>query len=399
MTRSFLHILALAMSVPVAALLAATPAAHASEPLQPFFESLQSLESGGSDKLVRIAWWGDSAIIADGYTGEVRALLQERFGDGGPGFILAAPAFDGYLRRGVPMKRQGWEVSNILMGSRSDGRYGYGGVLSTSWGGATTTFTAAGEPFERVEVFYRGGPKAGGLQLFLDGDPKPASELAAGSGGSVADAVWSPEIGSVRQVKVRASGGGLTQVYGVALERKGPGLTLDAIGILGLRARRWQNADAEHLTGQLKKRRPDLLVLNFGGNERVDPGLSAATHADEIAEAIRTFKRGAPTAACLVVGLIVQSGGDGKVDPALKKIYAGQRTAAEREGCAFLDTLALMGGDQALAQAKKQRLIGADGAHLTPKGHAAVGQLMGGWLLKRYDAWRTATASAQPAAP
>ncbi len=380
-------------------LLLTSTAAHADEPLRPFFQALERIESGESEGVVRIAWWGDSAIIADGYTGEVRALLQQRFGDAGPGFILAAPAFDGYLRRGVPMKRQGWEVSNILMGNRSDGRYGYGGVLSTSWGGATTTFTAEGEPFERVEVFYRQGPKAGGLQLFIDGDPKPAVELAAGAGSSVADAVWAPEIGAARQIKVRAAGGGLAQVYGVALERKGPGVTLDALGILGLRARRWQNADAEHLTGQLEKRRPDLLVLNFGGNERVDPGLSAAAHADEIAEAVRTFRRGAPKAACLIVGLIVQSGGDGKIDPALKKIYAGQRTAAEREGCAFLDTLALMGGDDALVQAKKRRLIGADGAHLTPKGHAAVGQLMGGWLLERYDGWKTATASAQPEAP
>lgn len=380
------------------ALLVTTTVARAEEPLQSFFEALEHVESGESRDVVRIAWWGDSAIIADGYTGEVRALLQQRFGDGGPGFILAAPAFDGYLRRGVPMKRQGWEVSNILMGSRSDGRYGYGGVLSTSWGGATTTFTAEGEPFERVQVFYREGPKAGGLQLFIDGNPKPAVELAAGAGSTVADAVWAPEIGAAKQIKLRASGGGLSQVYGVALERKGPGVTLDAVGILGLRARRWQNADAAHLTGQLKKRKPDLLVLNFGGNERVDPGLSAATHADEIAEAVRTFKRGAPGAACLIVGLIVQSGGDGKIDPALKKIYAGQRTAAEREGCAFLDTLELMGGDNALVQARKQRLIGADGAHLTPKGHAAVGQLMGGWLLKRYDAWKTATASVQPAA-
>jgi lysophospholipase L1-like esterase len=388
-----------ALSLLTLVLLLTPTDARADEPLRPFFEGLEELEDGESKDVVRIAWWGDSAIIADGYTGEVRALLQQRFGDGGPGFILAAPAFDGYLRRGVPMKRQGWEVSNILMGSRSDGRYGYGGVLSTSWGGATSTFTAAGEPFERVEVFYRGGPKAGGLQVFIDGNPKPAVELAAGAGSAVSDAVWAPEIGSAKQVKVRASGGGLTQVYGVALERKGPGLTLDAIGILGLRARRWQNANAEHLAGQLKSRRPDLLVLNFGGNERVDPGLSAATHADEIAEAVRSFKKGAPHAACLVVGPIVQSGGDGKLDPALKKIYAGQRTAAEREGCAFLDTLELMGGDKALTDAKKQRLIGADGAHLTPKGHAAVGQLMGGWLLKRYDGWKRATAATQPAAP
>ena len=41
-----------------------------------------------------------------------------------------------------------------------------------------------------------------------------------------------------------------------------------------MRARRWLNADAAHLAEQVRERAPGLLVLNFGGNERVDPSLS-----------------------------------------------------------------------------------------------------------------------------
>ena len=63
--------------------------------LKPFFEQIKG-QSPSSERPVRISWWGDSAIVGDGYTGEVRKILQERLGDGGPGFMLFSPPFEGY---------------------------------------------------------------------------------------------------------------------------------------------------------------------------------------------------------------------------------------------------------------------------------------------------------------
>jgi hypothetical protein len=44
--------------------------------------------------LVRVVHYGDSLITGDFVTGTMRRLLQERFGDGGPGFHLASKAWD-----------------------------------------------------------------------------------------------------------------------------------------------------------------------------------------------------------------------------------------------------------------------------------------------------------------
>lgn len=375
---------------------AAPPDAAAKGQLGSFFTALRAAEAKGQDRAVRIAWWGDSAIVSDGYTGRLRERLQERFGDLGPGFLLADATFEGYLHDGVRMKRTGWSTNTVIQGSLKSGLYGYGGVQCESFGGASSTFEVEGAPITAVEVLYRGFPKSGGVQIFADdaGSATASHETAATP---AKDGVWRWEApaGGVKKVRVRAAGGGQTVLYGVALERGTRGVTLDTLGILGMRARRWLNADAEHLEQQVAARRPDLLVLNFGGNERVDAGLTAARHQEDIVAAMRALKAGAPDAACLIVGPIahgVTVKGKVKIDPDLKTIYAGQRAAAAELGCAFFDTLAAMGGDDAVEIYRKKKRLGGDLAHLNGAGHKAVGDLLADWFLTTYDAWKSQTA-------
>lgn len=361
--------------------------------LAPFFDALDALPKAAPGAHVRVAWWGDSAIVGDGYTGALRERLQGRFGDGGPGFTLVAPDFDGYLRKGVRLKRHHWEVMSVLKGGRKDGRYGFGGVTATSYGGAGSTFTTPEPRIERVLVHYRKTGRSGGLQLFVDGAPMPTYTLKK-SRGEAADALWSvPLSKSATSVRLRAAGGGQSMLYGVALERNEPGLVLDALGLVGLRARRWRKADEEHLRQQVEMRDPRLLVLAFGGNERIDPGLSVSRHAEAMGEVLRRFKAGAPEASCLIVGPIAHAKGRStRLDPRLSVVYEAQRQAAREGSCAFFDTIAAMGGDEAVARFKRERLLGRDLAHLTPAGHKVVGALIGDWILAAYDA-RQATAS------
>ena len=176
-------------------------------------------------------------------------------------------------------------------------------------------------------------------------------------------------------------------MYGVALERTQPGVVLDALGLVGLRARRWRKADESHLLAQVALRGVDLLVLAFGGNERVDPSLSVDRHATAMIETVRRFRAGAPEASCLIVGPIAHAKGrTSRLDPRLKIVYAAQRQAASTQGCAFFDTVAAMGGEGAVARFRSDRLLGRDLAHLTPRGHEVVGGLLSDWLLAGYDA-------------
>ena len=106
------------------------------------------------------------------------------------------------------------------------------------------------------------------LQLFVDGSGTPLATRST-AGADKGDEVWRVSLESpARVVKVRAAGEGLVRVYGVALERGGKGgVQLDALGILGMRARRWLNADADHLTAQVKARE----VTRIASSDRRGP--------------------------------------------------------------------------------------------------------------------------------
>jgi lysophospholipase L1-like esterase len=363
---------------------------HRPEGLSFFFDKLQDTKSQ-KGIITRIAWWGDSAIVGDGYTREVRKRLQARFGNGGPGFVPLAPGSDGFRRDGILLKHRGWEVHSVLLGLRDGGYYGYAGVASSSWGGATTTLTLRDEPIDQVHTFYRATPHSGRLKLMPSTeDPKAylAHSTKTKEGEESTDQVWTlsyPQPTS--RVTVRAGGDGLVRAFGIALERRSGGVVLDAMGILGMRARRWKRSVASHIARQVAMRNVDLLVVNFGGNERVDPGLTADRHEQELSETLARFQAGHPEAACLVVGPIAH-GKDGHLvlDPALEVIYEAQRKVAKKNGCAFFDTVFAMGGDNAIRQFRKKRLIGRDLAHLNTAGHRLVGTLLADWLLNGYDA-------------
>lgn len=383
----------LAAAPPAGAEDVAPPDAAVKTRLAPFFAALRDAERPEERRIARITWWGDSAVVSDGYTGTVRERLQARFGDAGPGFILPTTTFDGYLRAGVRLLRNSWTAYNVIQGNLSSGLYGLAGIQASSWGGASSTFESLGAPFTRVDVYYRAFPKAGGIQIFAD-DAGTATATQSAESATQKDEVWrwTAPAGGVKKVRVRAAGKGETVLYGVALERGDNGVTLDAFGLLGMRARRWLNADAAHLAGQIAQRAPDLLVLNFGGNERVDGDLSVAKHLEDMRAVIAVFKAGAPGAACLLVGPIAHGEtvkGRVVVDPDLATIYAAQRKAAAEAGCAFFDTVAAMGGDGAIAAFRKKKLIGGDLSHLNGRGHKVVGELIADWLLAAYDSWKS----------
>jgi lysophospholipase L1-like esterase len=366
----------------------ASNASGPKDPLEGFYGELtKATTSKTGREQVRIAWYGDSAIISDGYTGVVRERLQGRFGDAGPGFVLAAPTFEGYLRQGVRLKRQGWESNSVLSGALSSGLYGFGGVVATGMSGASATFEAKA-PIKAFEIFYEKSAKGGRIEI-IHGSAKAAAATVdtSGSGSDVYRYVPEGEASELKTLKIRAMGGAV-RVYGVVLESADRGVQLDAIGILGIRARRWLNADAAHLKGQVAQRKPDLIVLNFGGNERVDPGLKKAAHVADLDKTLGVLKAGAPDAACLVIAPIahgVEEAGKVVLDPALVTIYEAQREFAASAGCGFFDTLEAMGGKKALKSWRDKKLLSGDYAHLTTKGHQELGKLIADWLEAGYD--------------
>ena len=110
--------------------------------LDAFYEKLAAVEARRPSTLARVAVIGDSVVADDKIPSRLRARLQARFGDGGPGFVYVSPPSRWYHHRGVQVEARGFNTHTIVHEERPDARLGYGGaIFETRVGAATATFT------------------------------------------------------------------------------------------------------------------------------------------------------------------------------------------------------------------------------------------------------------------
>ena len=183
-------------------------------------------------------------------------------------------------------------------------------------------------------------------------------------------------------------------LYGVVLERDGPGVVYDSLGLVGARARRLLNFDPEHIRRQMDFRRPNLVVLGFGGNEASDRiGGEGRRYEEDFVRVIRRMKAGRSGVGCLVMAPLDQAKVDerGRIRTmrTIPVIVEAQRRAARREGCAFYDTFRAMGGEGAMRRwyRARPRLAMGDFRHATPRGYEVIGTMLYKAILQDFAKW------------
>ncbi len=349
------------------------------ERMDAFFAALVA-RAKGERELVRVRHYGDSHLANDGLSLVLRVLLQRRFGDGGHGYMLAASRTKWYRRKGVRWAPNAvWKARNYLGGSQRDGAYGYGGGAAIGTAGAQvrvrTSKKGPGQKANRLELFWRGIAPAA-MQVRIDGKTEVVKVK-----GDKKDTFRSWELkDGAHDVRVRVTRGRV-KLLGIALERDS-GLIYDSLGIVGARARRWLNANADHMALQLKHRPTQLVVFNYGGNSLGDR-ISKERYIDRYAKVVERLRPN-KAEACLIIGPTDHGKKKrGRVisDPKSARMIGWQRTLADKVGCAFLDSRGLMGGAGSMGRWVKQGLGWADYSHLTPKGQRALGKAMyGAWM-------------------
>lgn len=361
--------------------------------LRQFYDALEHTASEERGALTRVGHYGDSSIATDLITYTMRRRLQQRFGDGGHGFMLVARGTMPYLHRDVTHRASaGWEIRQIVASQDRTGLYGYGGVVYRAGAGAFASFGTddrgpVGGRVSRFGLFYRRDPAGGSIRYRVDaGEPQMLS--TRGAAGDALEVIDVPD--GRHTMEIRPGGGGQIRLYGVTLEREGPGVVYDSLGLVGARARRLLNYDREHIAMQMELRDLDLLVLGFGGNEADDPLSRMPRYEAEFARVIRRMRAGRRSMSCLIFAPLDQAGRDQygrmRTMPTVPLIVEAQRNAARQEGCAFYDTYAAMGGEGAMSNwaRARPRLALADFRHATPAGYEVIGNMFYKALLKGF---------------
>ena len=89
-------------------------------------------------------------------------------------------------------------------------------------------------------------------------------------------------------------GGGMLDLYGVAMERSRPGVVVDSLGVVGRRLSNLRAWDWSIIGEQLATRDPRLVVLQYGTNESDDPDLDLDALAHYYDETILRIRAAAP---------------------------------------------------------------------------------------------------------
>src|SRR5271170_173613 len=132
--------------------------------LHPFFDQLHQLEADPKAQLVRVIQFGDSHTAADVFTGALRTLFQQKFGDGGAGFSFAGYPFAGYHIHGTRRAQStGWLALGTHLSDIGDGMVGMGGVsLRTEAAGNWVSLDADATS---LEVQYLVQPNGGSIEI------------------------------------------------------------------------------------------------------------------------------------------------------------------------------------------------------------------------------------------
>ncbi len=367
--------------------------------LDHWFRQLAEVEAGKPGVLVRALNWGDSTIAGDGIVGTVRERLQDRFGDGGPGFLAVQVDPRWAIRPGVARWPKGdWESLTITFGGAETPRYGLAGTVSTASGEARSTlggleFDGERQPLHRFDVHYQVQPGGGTFSAVPKGAGGARIGTAAEGHGDRFREVLAPD--GAEYLWIKTAGDGPVTLYGVALETRGPGVTWENLGVAGSGLGSIGRQSRSHLERQIERREPDLVVYMTGGNELGYETLQQGEgekYKEAYIKVVERFREGAPGASCLVITPLDQatrSRGKVVTKPLMEKLERVQRQAAQELGCAWWSAWRAMGGEGSFGRWLQldPPLAWTDLMHLTEDGLALVGHSFADAIEQAYEVW------------
>jgi lysophospholipase L1-like esterase len=334
--------------------------------LDAFRDALAAQRAGTADHPLRISYFGDSLTADDHITNALRIKLQALVGDGGPGFVFAAPPHPYCQHRAVVRwVSEGWHIHGISTVVPPDRLLGLGGSAECD-GGGTIRFAPTG-PVSTIDVDYLAQPHGGSFDVVADGKVLTTVATAAPEKHGLFAATVLPD--GTKHIELRARG--RVRLFGATLEAKS-GAVVDNLGVVNATAKAMHNNNLdEHWRNQLAHRGSDLVVIMYGTNEAewLRPGgAGMAEHEKLFGELLATVRTALPDASCLVVSPLDQIDGTEVPRDSIPAMVAAQRRAALANGCAFWDTYAWMGGKGSSRSWFRRGLVVKDYQHPTTEG-------------------------------
>ncbi|MEQ4625416.1 SGNH/GDSL hydrolase family protein [Providencia manganoxydans] len=325
---------------------------------------------------IHIVQIGDSHTAADFFSGELRTLFQQRYGDAGPGFV---PAISVPGQRTATINRKSDKQQWELFSSRKDERFDYplGGLValpmkSTSRVQLVPLQAAAGT--YQLQALYQ---NSSGGQMFVS--PASSSPISLPTTGNT----WrfSTPVSTQLPAEVTVSNDSNLKLGGWLLRSNHPGVTLSALGINGATINmldKWQPQWVETLA----EMSPDMVILAYGTNEAFNDNLDLVAYQQNLREKIRQIRQRMPESVILLVGpndsikFSHAASCEAKMPVHLMNVIKIQKAIAAQENTLFWDWQAFMGGPCSIRSWAAQDLARPDNVHLSAEGYKKSAQAL-----------------------
>jgi lysophospholipase L1-like esterase len=249
---------------------------------------------------------GDSHTSADFLTGALRRRLQQRYGNGGPGYITAGRPHIGVLSSTVKVSVSPNWTYRAIQKSDDVGVFwlsGFNAVASLP--GEALTFAAnAPMTFDSIEIEAVRQPGGGAIDIITDGAVKSSYDLNAekvepvvlrlSPGGAPTD--------RVRQIEIKTRTAGSVSIASVAIYNRQSGVSYNSIGYPGATVDLLNKFDQALLADDLRRINPQIVVLSFGTNEASKKNLDLARYAQNYEKAIDRIRAVLPAAEIVLIG-------------------------------------------------------------------------------------------------
>lgn len=366
--------------------------AFSAKHLARFFGKLRALELGQLNK-VRVVHIGDSHIQADVLTGEVRHLLQDRFGDAGRGLLfpyqVAGTNAPADLRSNSPNT---WKVKrNVFPDIPLP--VGVSGITLRTFQpdflltlGLNKTFYGTISPFDKVTVFSGYGThhslvrvkgQAYMSRMLLGTTDEPVSTLMVEA--------YLPNLTTTLTLEGYKGAPNQTQFtfYGLSVEKSQErGVLYHSIGVNGAQFKHYNQS--RYFIHQLKALKPDLVILSLGTNEITSGGFGPASFGREVLSLVTSIRNQIPGADILLTTPpdVLRR----RSEPIKEAKIAGETLmqVAKEQGLACWDLLEVMGGTGAMKSWYAQGLASEDRVHFSYKGYRLQGELFFQALMDAY---------------
>ncbi len=353
-----------------------------------FFESLKK---SGKEK-IRVAHYGDSGLLGDAITADLREALQEKFGGNGVG-LLPITNYQYYYRCTINQSTSNnWTTYSVVTNPYSGFSYGIDGSVTIPKGICWTKYTTSNyfnnlKYFKMAKIFYN--------------DAQPSTIDYSFDNGLIQKATLEGGA-SIHELKLLAPGNGAesfkfsttiskqANFYDVSLE-DGNGVYVDNFSWSGNTGLGFDYIPKSSFLQFGKMLNYKLFIIAFGANEtNFQSSQSNIWYENEMIKIINNLKNELPKTSFLLIGVGDKGFKDGKrfiTNPNIPVILKLEEDIAKKTSIAFWNLFDAMGGYGTMVKWVNANppLALIDYIHPSPLGSKKIGEMLASVIISAFN--------------